>query len=217
MDEFCREIINHYSNDFKGDGNFDYVITEGKIYKGVINEALKMGDCLIMMGTHGVSGFEELWVGSNAYRVVSKSSCPVITIRHGFRRKRIKKIVLPIDVYKNTRKKVPVIAEIAKIFKSEVHVVDVRTTDRKDIVYRLKKYEDQAYEHLVNQGVKTFRKSKKGSNIVDLIVAYGYHIGADLISITKIDRGTPGNQSISTNAQQMVNHSPIPVLSITPS
>ena len=217
VDEFCNEILDHYNEQYKGKGAFDYVISTGKIYRNVIDEAEKMGAGLVVMGTHGVSGFEELWVGSNAYRVVSKASCPVLTIRHGFKRKDIKKIIMPIDVYKNTRHKVPVIAELAKMCKAEVHVLDVRTSDRKDIIYRLKKYGDQAFEYINKQGIKTIRKAKKDNNIVDAIVAYGCHINADLIAITKLDRGTPGNQSLSSAAQQMVNHSPIPVLSINPS
>lgn len=217
VDEFCNEILDHYKEQYKGKGAFDYVITTGKIYKNVIIEAEKLDAGLIVMGTHGVSGFEELWVGSNAYRVVSKASCPVLTIRHGFKRKDIKKIILPIDVYKNTRQKVPVVAELAVKLKAEIHVLDVRTSDRKDIIYRLKKYGDQAFEYIDKRGIKVIRKAKHGSDIVDTIVAYGYHINADLIAISKLDRGTPGNQSISTLAQQMVNHSPIPVLSIKPS
>ena len=217
VEEFCNEILGYYGEQYKGKGIFDYVITSGKIYKNVIDEAEKLDAGLIVMGTHGVSGFEELWLGSNAYRVVSKSSCPVLTIRHGFKRKNIKKIILPIDVYKNTRQKVPIVAEIAQKLGAEVHVLDVRTSDRKDVIYRLKQYGDQAFEYVEKQDVKVIRNAKKGSNIVDTIVAYGYQINADLIAISKLDRGTPGNQSISTAAQQMVNHSPIPVLSINPS
>jgi len=216
VDEFCNEILGHYKEQYKGKSSFDYIITTGKIYKNVIDEAEKLDAGLIVMGTHGVSGFEELWVGSNSYRVVSKASCPVLTIRHGFKKKNVKKIILPIDVYKNTRQKVPVVAELAQKLGAEVHVLDVRTSDRKDIIYRLKKYGDQAFEYIDKQGIKVIRNSKKGGNIVDAIVAYGYHINADLVAISKLDRGTPGNQSISTAAQQMVNHSPIPVLSINP-
>ncbi len=217
VDEFCNEIMHHYLELYEGKGNFDYVITSGKIYRNVIDEAKKLDAGLVVMGTHGVSGFEELWLGSNSYRVVSKASCPVLTIRHGFKRKDVKKIILPIDIYKNTRQKVPVVAELAEKFKAEVHVVDVRTSDRKDIINRLKKYGDQAFEYIDKQGIKAKRKSIKGSEIADAIIAYGCHNNADLIAISKLDRGTPGNQSISSSAQQMVNHSPIPVLSITPS
>ena len=217
VDDFCNEIMGHYKEQYKGKGVFDYVITNGKIYRNVIDEAEKLDAGLVVMGTHGVSGFEELWVGSNSYRVVSKASCPVLTIRHGFKRMDIKKIILPIDVYKNSRQKVPVIAELAQKLGAEVHVLDVRTSDRKDIIFKLKKYGDQAFEYIDKQGIKAIRKTMKGSDIVDTLVAYGYHINADLIAISKLDRGTPGNQSISTLAQQMVNHSPIPVLSITPS
>ena len=37
---------------------------------------------LIVMGTHGRSGLAHILVGSVAERVVRKSSCPVLTVRH---------------------------------------------------------------------------------------------------------------------------------------
>jgi nucleotide-binding universal stress UspA family protein len=37
---------------------------------------------LIVMGTHGRSGLAHVLVGSVAERVVRKSSCPVLTVRH---------------------------------------------------------------------------------------------------------------------------------------
>ncbi len=214
--DFCGQIVEEYGKKLKK-GKMDFVITHGKIYKGIIDQAQKDRSDLIMMGTHGVSGFEEFWLGSNAYRVVSKAPCPVITVRHGFIKKDFKKIILPIDAKRDTRQKIPVTTELARQLKAEVHVIDVRSTNRADIKTRLKRYGDQAYEYVTRHGVKAVRESKHGSDIAETIISYGVHVGADLISIITFERNTPANMALSTHAQQMVNHSPIPVLSVHPS
>ena len=84
---------------------------------------------LVMAGTHGASGFEEFWIGSNANRIVSALRKPVITIRGGVNINRnLEKIVLPLDSTPETRQKVPFTAYMAKIFNAEVHILRVYTS-----------------------------------------------------------------------------------------
>ena len=154
-EEFCEEIVNKYKAKYQGGGDFDFVIRTGRIYKGITEQAEKDESLMIVMGTHGISGFEEFWLGSNAYRVVCKAPCPVMTIRHGFRKKKIKKIILPIDARQDTRVKVPFTCELAQALKAEVHVIDVRETNARDVIARLNRYADQSAEYLEKRGVKT--------------------------------------------------------------
>ncbi len=95
--------------------------------------------------------------------------------------------------------------------------MSVRTTQRADIKKRLNNYVKQIGDYLHKRGVKIVTDELYGSDISDLTTSYGVHIGADLIAIMSNQRGTPLNMHISSTAQQMVNHSPIPVLSIHPS
>ena len=142
--------------------------------------------------------------------------CPVITVRNGFKENKISKIVLPIDANRETRVKIPYTAELASAFNAEVHVISVRTTERSDIVKRLKNYAEQASEYLKKRNIDVVRKDIKGSNLAEIAYTYGVHQGAQLISIVSNQRGTPVNMPISSTAQHMVNHSPIPILSIHP-
>lgn len=215
-EEFCDEIISDYKSKYKANGTLDYVIHEGKIYKGITEQAEKDNSLMILMGTHGISGFEEFWVGSNAYRVVCKAPCPVMTVRYGYRKLKIEKIVLPIDAVRETRKKVPFTADLALATGAEVHVIAVRETNRKDIVFRLEKYVDQTEDYLKSRKIKVVTDSLKGSDISDLTISYAVHNNASLIAIVSNQRGTPLNMYLSTAAQNMVNHSPIPILSIHP-
>ena len=217
VDDFCKELIEQNRSKYKGGGTFDYLIKVGKIYKVISDQAIKDKAFLIIMGTHGVSGFEEFWLGSNSYRVVCKAPCPVITVRHGFKKKDINKIVLPIDADRETRKKVQFNADLAAALEAEVHIVSVRTTQKADIKKRLNNYVKQTGDYLKKKGVKIVTDDLYGSDIADLTTSYGVHVRADLIAIMSNQRGTPLNMHISSTAQQMVNHSPIPVLSIHPS
>ncbi len=214
--EFCDDLIKKFKPKYKGKGTFDYLIRVGKVYKVITEQAELDNASLIVMGTHGVSGFEEFWLGSNSYKVVCKALCPVITVRNGFKENKISKIVLPIDANRETRVKIPYTAELASAFNAEVHVISVRTTERSDIVKRLKNYAEQASEYLKKRNIDVVRKDIKGSNLAEIAYTYGVHQGAQLISIVSNQRGTPVNMPISSTAQHMVNHSPIPILSIHP-
>ena len=106
---------------------------------------------------------------------------------------------------------------ISNCFLAEVHVVSIRTTKKADIIKRLDNYVKQIGDYLEKRGIQVVKENLYGSEISDLTASYGVHVGAELIAMMSNQRGTPLNMSISTAAQQMVNHSPIPVLSIHPS
>lgn len=170
---------------------------------------------LIIIGTHGSSGFEEFWIGSNANRLVSGSSKPIITIRGGIDvGTDLKKIVLPLDSTKITRQKLPMTALLAKYFNSEVYILGIFTTTSDDIRYRVRNYVSQAEEYFVENGIKYKSTTIEADNITEATVKYAQEIGANLISIMTEQETTAANLLHGPYASQMVNHSPIPVLSI---
>lgn len=205
-------LIEKYKKKVKG--HFDYKVREGKVYKEITNQAKYDDSFMIVMGTHGISGFEEYWVGSNAYKVVSNSTCPVLTVRHGFPCKAINKIVAPIDISKESRFKMAYVSELAVLFNAEVHVITVRETNAPDILERLKNYATQSCEYLAQKKVKCVLQDLYGNNITDLTIEYANKVGAQMIAVMTEQSENAFNLWLGAYAQQMVNHSPIPVLSI---
>lgn len=211
IEDNFENLIDTYRNDISGE--IDYRIREGRIYNEICNQA-KYGDAeMIIMGTHGVSGFEERWVGSNAFRIVSHSPCPVLTIRYNFPKRAIKKIILPIDSSLDTRQKVPFVAHLAVIFKAEVHVIDVRDNNKSATRKILDEYVSQVLSYLKRRKIKCFRDSLKGRNLTDIIIEYALLCDADMIAIMNEHNERTKHIWIGPLAQQMVNHSPIPVIS----
>ncbi len=213
IDNF-EKVISKYQGTLKG--NFDYRIREGRIYNEICNQA-KYGDSeIIVMGTHGVSGFEEKWVGSNAFRVVSHASCPVVTIRFDFPLRPINRIVLPIDTTEETRQKVPFITQMAMLFNAEIHLIDIREDNKAATRKTLEEYIKHVSTYLKRRKIKFVHESVKGKNMADATIKYALMVDADLIAVMTESADKARTFWIGPYAQQMVNHSPISVISFRP-
>ncbi|HNX07906.1 MAG TPA: universal stress protein, partial [Bacteroidales bacterium] len=171
----------------------------------------------IIAGSHGVSGFESFWIGSNASKIVTYSPCPVITLRESFPvKKTIKKVVLPIDNSTSTRQKVPFAMDFAKCFGSEIHVLELQSSNLKAVRNKVSSYTAQVADYLTENKVKFIVKTIEADNITNATIKYAEEEKADLIIIMTEQEQELSNIWLGPYAQQMVNNSPIPVMSIHP-
>jgi nucleotide-binding universal stress UspA family protein len=215
--EKFEKIIKDYSPRLGEGSSISYIIKKGtKIYEEIVNQAESYKESLITTSTHGASGFEEFFIGSNAFKVISATTRPVIAIRKGNVPSDIKKIVLPIDIMPETRQKVPYTAEIAKIFGSEVHVVEVSSSHSKKIHKRLNAYSKQVTNYLRGAGLNVVNHAINGDNVADITVEYAKSIKADMISIITEQQSSITTLILGNYAQQVLNKATIPVLNITP-
>ncbi|MDY0078077.1 MAG: universal stress protein [Bacteroidales bacterium] len=196
-------------------GTIDFVTRSGKVYVELVAAAEELDVFLIVIGTHGSSGFEEFWIGSNANRIVSATERPVITIRGGVDINRtISTIVMPLDTTLESRQKVPITALMAKYYDATIHVLVTHTTSVQDVRERVMDYTKQVETYLTENEVKFLVKEIDVDNVTDNTIEYATSVGANLISIMDEQEKTPSNIWLGPYAQQMVNHSPIPVLVI---
>lgn len=184
------------------------------IHRGITEHAKKKKIDLIIMGTHGISGVSEFFAGSNAYRVVNESKCPVITVQKRTSTKGFKKILLPIRSEINSRQKVNFVATLAKTFMSKILIVGHIENSNKSEEMKVKNYVKQVETFLDRESISNETAFIKDEHFTKSILALAKKSKADLISeMTTHDFSL--NQLISgTYSQQFVNHSKIPVLSI---
>jgi len=112
------KLVLEYSPKMGKESRLSYIVKKGKVYQEVVGQAEAFEDSMVVCSTHGASGFEALFIGSNAFRIVTATDRSVITIRHGCCHKDIKRIVLPIDITADSRQKVPQTAELATLFNA---------------------------------------------------------------------------------------------------
>ena len=210
------ELIGHYSKSLTEGIKIEYKLRKGKIYHEVDTLAKTLGASMIVTGAHGISGYEEFWIGSNAFKIVTYASCPIITIRNDYPvRDGIDKILIPIDSSLETLQKLPIIAKLATLFHSEVHLVATHYTHLKSIQKIAMKCADRAEHFLEKNNVKSVTDEIVSDDITKALIAYATQLNADLIGIMT-EQETPVNILLGPHAQQLINQSPVPVLSLHP-
>ncbi|MFA8449138.1 MAG: universal stress protein [Bacteroidales bacterium] len=219
--EIAKEKLDRLINKYQvglSKGVLDYKIRKGKIYKEIVQEAEDINAWLVIVGTHGVSGMEEYFLGSNANKIVTASTHPIITIRLSDKsiERYLKKIVLPFDDSLETRQKVPFAVELAKVFNSEIHVLKVYTSNLESNKERTTQYVKQVEAYLESEGINFTIVSLKSDHIAKVTLKYAEEIDANLIvSMTEQTSGTMGFL-LGTMASRLVHHSKFPVMSIHP-
>lgn len=206
-------ILKEYSSQLNG--KLEFKIRKGKVYQEVINQAKYTDAYLIIAGTHGASGFEELFIGSNAGKIVAASECPVITVRQDFNLNNFSNpIILPIEGDVDTRQKVPMTAEIAKILENEVHVLEIYTTNIKEVRNSIEKYSKQAIKYLNDHKISNKLINIESHNISSAIIDYSKKNKAGIITVLSNNDLLLNNLQIFSWGHQIINNSPVPVLSI---
>ena len=196
-------------------GEIQILLRKGRVYQEIAKAAKQINADMIFAGTHGVSGYEQYWIGSNAYRIVTQAPCPVVTIRgsYGFK-KSIRNIVLPLDSSLETKQKLPFVADLANTFNSTIHLLKVYNTPLSVIRKRIDKYGEDAEKCLKEKKVKFVIKELEADNVAVSIINYSKQNQVDLISIMTDQDITTANKFLGPYAQQLINNSEVPVLSL---
>ncbi len=197
------------------------LVAKGTIYEKVAEVAELINATMIIMGTNGDEGKRKLFIGSNALRVVRESVVPVITIKGKHHRKGCKNIVLPLDLSKETREKVTKAIELSKLFGgASIRVVSVLFTTDEFVVNRLTRQLGQVKTFLEKADIECTAEIIKGikgeETLAENILEYAGKVEGDLIMIMTQQEVDFTQYFIGSSAQEIINHSKIPVLSIRP-
>ena len=196
--------------------NFRYIVVGGKPSRKISEVAEDIQAQSIVMGTHGSSGRQAL-AGSNASRVIQLASCPVVVVRETPIGQGYKNIVLPIDLSKESKQKVNITVQIAKYFNATVHIVGVDERDE-FLATRMEANIAQVASYFNERGITTTTTTLTEANgnfaLQTLVWAQGKN--ADLIVIMSQQEKGLSEYIFGSYAQQIVNRSTIPVLTVNP-
>ena len=188
----------------------------GTIASEIVQAAEEEKTDLIIMGTHGAKGFEELFIGSNAHKVVTLAPCPVLTIQEHSANPGFRNIVLPIDRSMHSREKVEAAINLATLYESKLHILGLLEDSEESEYQKLQIVLDQVQHAIQRAHLPYTRHTVKGDNLAVEALKYGESVKADLIMIMTDQESKVGGIFMGLFAGQIVNHSRIPVLSIKP-
>lgn len=196
----------------------EYVLREGKPADELCAQAKEDNAELLIVGTHGMSGMRKSLLGPNSYRTIEQSPVPVLIVREDFNfNKDLESIVVPIDSSDDTRQKVGKAAMFAKTFGSTIHLLGLYTSTTAEIKRIVNNYVKFVERYLDKNEVKYITKYfVVEKNVTETTLEYARQVNADLIAIMTEQETRFASLIMGTHAQQMINESTIPVLTVRP-
>ncbi|WP_052444261.1 universal stress protein [Flammeovirga sp. OC4] len=165
---------------------------------------------LIIIGSQGVSGIDEVLIGSNTEKIIRHAKVPVLTVKREEKNFGPKKIVFASDFHKINDNVIASLKHFQDIFDSEIHLVKVITPSNFEATpFSITQLEEFAKEHeFKNYEVHTFNDFSEEEGIR----GFAQFIEADMISL--ITHGRTGLQHIlyGSIAEEVANHAIRPVL-----
>lgn len=196
-------------------GSFDFKIREGNVVREIRNQAHYDDTDLIVAGTHGMSGFEDRWLGSNAYRLIANAPCPVLAVRQSMEFRDSHKILIPVDLDKVSRRVVPQIAAFAQALNAKVFIVGITRKSKWLIPGRV-----AAYVHQVEKYFKKYPDievescTKDGSSGPEEFLKLAHEKEVTMLALPVKLGGNPFESVFNPFANELLNISDLPIFAV---
>ncbi|WP_025604735.1 universal stress protein [Pontibacter actiniarum] len=165
---------------------------------------------LVVMGSKGSSGLDEFLIGSNTEKVVRSADCPVLTVKHRYPNFEVGEIVLASDFKREVRHAMDRFKAFQQLFGARMHLVYINTPGAFESSGNLRqKLEDTAQKYgLKNYTINVYNDVMEE----DGILHFAEDIQADLIMMATHGRTGLAHLLSGSIAEDLVNHTHIPVL-----
>ena len=165
---------------------------------------------VVMMGTAGVSNWEEKLAGSNAERVVRNAHCPVMTIKNKVHIPDIKNIAFASDFKHDHAELVSIIKRLQKFFDAQIHLVKINTPagfqNDKENYEMIKSFAEKSQLQDFTMNVYNHSNEEEG------IICFAESHQMNMIIMATEGRSGLARLLEGSVAEDVVNFSSIPVL-----
>ena len=109
------------------DVDITQTIGHDEIYDDILNAVKEKNIDLIVMGSHGASGFKEMFIGSNTEKVVRTSEIPVLVIKNEHEKFKVNDFVFATDFSEECRTPFSKAQKFADTLGAKIHLLYVNT------------------------------------------------------------------------------------------
>lgn len=210
LESVCAKVRKEYGIKAKS------LVSTGSITSEIVEMCEENKIDLVVMGTQGSNSKSDLFLGSNAYRLITKSEIPVMTVKEASNKKGYSHILLPIDLSEHTRQKVDYAVNMAKAFKARITVLGLYDEDEKGHKFKLEAYAKQIEGVCKAQKVGVESFVDKTKHRVGKTNTFAKKHKVDLI-ITMTDQKRGGKLlELNSYDHELVHTAKQPVISIHP-
>lgn len=191
------------------DFEFKTKMVFGNPFAGIAKEIIDAKADIVIMGSKGSSGLEEVLIGSNTEKVVRNAKCPVITVKSRISPESIKKIVFASDFKDVPSDVVKKIKALAENIEAELHLVKINTPTMFESSRQSKeKIRAFVQDYEVNAAsIEVYNNSSEEEGIME----YADDINADMIAMSTHGRTGFLHLISGSIAEDVVNAAKRPV------
>lgn len=197
------------SNGLKAFAKLDYQ----DHYESILKYASQHDIDLIVMGSHGANGFKELFIGSNAQRVVRSARIPVLIVKDPYVNEKIEDIVFASDFLDENLEYFYSVVAFARLVNAKIRMVYINNPlsfiDTPTMKQRMKLYLNEAPDIVVGEDIYHYE------DVEDGLKMYCAEHNCDLLAMTTHGRRGMNKLLSGSLAESVINHVHMPVLTKT--
>lgn len=190
------------------------IITSGKFIRNLQRQVEKNNADFVVMGSHGVSGKNEYFIGSNTQKAVRRLHVPVFVIKNPLKHYAFKNVIFASNFDANEKESFLRFLDFIKWFTPEtIHLLAINISNWFSQPSLLMKEAMKDFKALcgdLNCKTHFYRDSSVDAGIRHFTT----EVDADLVVISNRHRRPIKRILQGSSVEAVVNHSPIPVLSI---
>jgi len=221
-DDFSEEVFMKKLME-KGKNDLSKLVTDHKLENIQISTSVKVGNPfhhisrdileneadLVIMGSRGTSGYEEVLIGSNTERVVRHAKCPVITIKEPVDFNQVTDIVFAADFIDTEDNVAEELKILQNLLNAKLHLVKVDTPGNFENSRTIKK---RIHSFVQKHGLENYTMEiYNESTEEDGIIYFSEDIDADMIALSTHGRTGLKHLLSGSIAEDVVNHAQRPV------
>ena len=168
---------------------------------------------LIVMGTRGASGMEEFFIGSNTEKVIRRAPCPVLAVPKAVTS--FNKIVFPTTLKEDQKGAFSALAELQDIFHGEITLLNLNNPSHLKDNAAIEARKNELLKATALGKATLFVSDADVFNEEEAILDFAHQQKADLIVMATHQRRGLAHMFMGSITEDTVNHSDIPVLSIS--
>ena len=201
--------LNSFKEEFSPSDMVDTKLIWGNPFKGISEAVSSIDADLIVMGTKGATGAHELFIGSNAEKVVRHSAIPVLSVKGDVKIAAIQNIVYGTDLSLDQDDLVNNVIALQQLFEAKLRIVRINTPAN----FKIDAVSDLEIESFIEKyQIENYSVNIYNDFHEDLgLMRFATKIGADMIAM-----GTHGRTGInhlfrSSIAEDVINHAKYPI------
>ncbi len=179
-------------------------------FNGIMNISQKNQVDLIVMGSHGASGFKEMFIGSNAEKAVRFSEIPVLVVKKDEGDFNINKFIFASDFTEEITNPFKKVVEFSNKLDAELHLVMINTPSSFKPTHIAQEIMDGFISKFSIEKFSTHIYNDV--NVESGILNFANHVNADLIGMSTHGRKGLSHFFNGSISEDLVNHAVRPVV-----